>query len=62
MNKFIEILDTHGSVFYVNTEHIIKFYTCSYDKVKVTRIILTNGGGMIDSCLTTQELWSLIQC
>lgn len=61
MTTFIEIEDTRDTVYTVNVSHILKMYTVTYDGDTMTRIILTTGGGMIDSPLTVNEILNRIK-
>ena len=56
MTTFIEIQDNRDTVYTVNPSHIVKMYHVTYDGNTLTRVILTVGGGMIDSPLTIETI------
>ena len=61
MTTFIEIQDRCSMVYTVNASHILKMYYCSYQGDTWTRVILTTGGGMIDSPLTIDQILARIK-
>ena len=61
MITFIEIQDRGNTVYTVNPSHIVKMYPVTYDGITFTRVILTAGGGMIDSPLTVETILKQIK-
>ena len=61
MTTFIEIQDKGDTVYAVNPSHIVKMYPVTYDDNTFTRVILTSGGGMIDSPLTIETILKRIK-
>jgi alpha-L-arabinofuranosidase len=58
--KFIELPLSNGEIYTVNAHHIIKMYPVAYMGNTFTRVILTTGGGMIDTPETLTEVMARI--
>jgi len=58
--KFIKLTTQNGDVYVVNVQHIIKLYAVMHNDTTFTRVVLTTGGGMIDTPETVTEVMARI--